>query len=126
MNRFEELRKSRRLSQKQIADMLGITQQGYSNYEKGVREADYETLTKLADYFDTTIDYLLGNSNYPKSLNGNAHPTPEELLRQLMEASDFSEESKKIMISNFDLLKKLENAKANNDLRSASMTPGFS
>ena len=61
--RLKELRIEKGVSQQIIADYLGITRQSYSNYELGNREADYETLTKLAKYFETTVDYLIGNSN---------------------------------------------------------------
>lgn len=62
-SRLKELRTEKGVSQQTIADYLGITRQSYSNYELGNREADYATLTKLAKYFETTVDYLIGNSN---------------------------------------------------------------
>lgn len=61
--RLKELRTEKGVSQQTIADYLGITRQSYSNYELGNREADYVTLTKLANYFETTVDYLIGNSD---------------------------------------------------------------
>jgi len=74
MKRFEKLRKNRNLSQQQVADMLGTTQQAYSNYEKGKREADYETLAKLADCFGTTTDYLIGVTDDPAPPNKKTEP----------------------------------------------------
>ncbi len=47
---------------KDIAEALGIGRQRYSNYEKGSRQVDLETLSKLANFFKVTTDYLLGNS----------------------------------------------------------------
>ena len=72
MNKLKELRLEKGVSQQIVADYLGITRQSYSNYELGNREADYETLGKLANYFDTTIDYLIGNSD-SKSAMINPH-----------------------------------------------------
>lgn len=45
---------------------LGIGQNTVSRYESGVLEADYKTLIAIADYFDVSIDYLLGRTDNPK------------------------------------------------------------
>ena len=63
--RLESLRKDRKLTQKQIADMLGIARTTYSGYENGTREPDHEILQKIADFFEVSIDYLLGRTNNP-------------------------------------------------------------
>ncbi len=57
-----EIREKRNLSQNEVSAAVGISQQCYSRYERGEREADYTTLCKLADYFDVTVDELLGHS----------------------------------------------------------------
>ena len=58
------LRKQKGISQAQLSKDLGIYQQVLSRYERGEREADYTTLAKIAKYFDVSIDYLLGESEY--------------------------------------------------------------
>ena len=58
--RLRELRQARHLSQLKLAMDLNMNQNSISRYETGEREADYETLIKLADYFGVTVDYLLG------------------------------------------------------------------
>ena len=58
--RLKELRKMREISQLKLALDLGMSQNTVSRYENLEREADYETLIKLADYFDVSLDYLLG------------------------------------------------------------------
>ncbi|MCL2531555.1 MAG: helix-turn-helix domain-containing protein [Oscillospiraceae bacterium] len=55
---LRELRAKKCVSQQTIADYLGITNQAYSNYENGKREADYETQLKLAEYFGVPLDAL--------------------------------------------------------------------
>lgn len=55
---IKKLRKEKGLSQQAIANYLQITRQAYSNYEMGKREPDYETLLKLSEFFDVTVDYL--------------------------------------------------------------------
>ena len=72
MIRLKALRTEKGLSQKEIAEYLGISQPAYANYERQAREADYDTLNKLADYFDCSIDYLLGridNNNNSQYIN---------------------------------------------------------
>ena len=63
MLRLKELRNNKGLSQAAIAERFGITQQAYANYERGTRQPDYDTLNKLADYFNVTTDYLLGRED---------------------------------------------------------------
>lgn len=64
--RLKELRKQRHISQVRLAMDLSMNQNTISRYESGVHEADYETLIKLADYFNVSIDYLLGRTENPR------------------------------------------------------------
>ena len=63
--RLKELRKKRKISQLKLAMDLQLNQNTISRYETGVREADYSTLIKIADYFDVSIDYLLERTDNP-------------------------------------------------------------
>lgn len=56
------LRKEKKLSQKQAAEGLGISQALLSHYEKGIRECGLDFVLKVADYYDVSCDYLLGRS----------------------------------------------------------------
>lgn len=68
MNEFniilKQLRNNSKLTQKQISKKLGISITGYAGYEQGIREPDLKMLKKIADFFDVTIDYLVGRENY--------------------------------------------------------------
>lgn len=64
--RLKELRKQQRLSQVRVAMDLNMNQNSLSRYETGRREADYKTLILLADYYNVSIDYLLGRTENPK------------------------------------------------------------
>lgn len=57
---LKKLRMKIKLSQKQIAEELKISQQQYSKWEGGIITPNAETLVRLADYFDVSVDYLLG------------------------------------------------------------------
>ena len=52
--------KSKKMTQEEVAKLLNVTTQTYQNYELNKREPNIETLIKLANIFDTTIDYLIG------------------------------------------------------------------
>lgn len=68
MERFQqaliEQRKLNKLTQRQVALALGISQPSYIRYEKGQAEPTLENLVKLADLFDVSVDYLLGRNVY--------------------------------------------------------------
>lgn len=61
--RIRDLREDSDLKQKEIASYLGIDQRVYSNYEIGKRELPLHLLIKLADYYNTSTDYILGRTN---------------------------------------------------------------
>lgn len=59
-NRLKELRISKNATQKQVADAIGVKEQTYQKYEYGQNEPNIDTLNKLASYFKTSVDYLVG------------------------------------------------------------------
>ena len=64
--RLKELRVSRNLTQKDIYSAIGLAMIVYQRYEYGQRTPPLDTLIALADYFDVSIDYLVGRSDNPK------------------------------------------------------------
>ena len=58
--RLKELRKSKKMSQKELADILSVSPSTIGMYEQGRRKPDPDTLKLLANYFDVSIDYILG------------------------------------------------------------------
>ena len=62
--RLKELRKDKKLTQKQLADLLGCTNQNINDWETGNSETSFDNLLMLADIFDVTTDYLLGKDEY--------------------------------------------------------------
>lgn len=63
--RLRELREARHLSQVRLAMELNLSQNSISRYENREREAGYETLVAMADYFQVSLDYLLGRTDQP-------------------------------------------------------------
>ena len=73
MMKFENIRSlriDRGLTQREIAAVLGVSQNTYSQYEIGVLNYPVEAIVKLADFYDVSVDYLLGRTGiktpYPK------------------------------------------------------------
>ena len=64
--RLKELRENRKMSQIRFGIELGINQDVISRYENLEREADYQTLLDIADFFDVSLDYLFGRTDNPK------------------------------------------------------------
>lgn len=58
--RLRDLREDKDMTQEEIAQMLGIQQTVYSRYERGFQNIPLEFLIKLADFYGTTTDYILG------------------------------------------------------------------
>lgn len=71
MNRLKDLREDKDLYQKDIAKILEMSQTGYSQYETETNDIPTDILKKLAFFYDTSIDYILGITNvkqpYPRS-----------------------------------------------------------
>lgn len=71
MMRLKKLREENTLTQKAVADYLHIRQNTYSQYETSQRQVPIETLIALSDFYDVSVDYLLGltdeETRYPRS-----------------------------------------------------------
>ena len=63
--RLKELREGRRIYQRELAEILGMSFRGYQNYETGQSEPKLATLIALADYYQVSIDYLVGRMDAP-------------------------------------------------------------
>lgn len=96
MVRLKDLRKQAHKSQQAVANAVGVSQRSYAYYETGVRVADYTTLIRLADYFNVTLDYLLGRETPAVS---------ENRQRLLDKAQTLSEAQVELVLSVINQLK---------------------
>lgn len=64
--RLKALRKERNLRQEQVAVALDISMSAYCHYEQGKREPTASVLNRMANYYDVSVDYLLGRSDQRK------------------------------------------------------------
>ncbi len=62
-SRLKELRQHNKVSQQELADLLGISTRAWRFYESGDREPNIHGLITLADYFNVSLDYLVGRSD---------------------------------------------------------------
>ena len=70
-NRLKELRNAKRVTQKQMSELLGIAERNYRRYEAGDVDPTASNVTKLADYFGVSVDYLLGRVNFWHDADGH-------------------------------------------------------
>lgn len=63
--RLQSMRERRRISRSVMSELCGLSKSMISKYERGEREPKMETLVLLADFFECSIDYLVGRTNYP-------------------------------------------------------------
>lgn len=83
MNRIRALREDRDLRQIDVSLATGIDQKTLSNYETGKTRPDSEALILLADFFDVSIDYLVGRADGNSSIQYEATQEIEKIQRQL-------------------------------------------
>lgn len=64
--RLRDLREDRDLLQRQVAERLRCSQRVYSNYERGERDIPTDILIRMSEFYDVSVDYLLGLTNNPR------------------------------------------------------------
>ncbi|AVK86026.1 XRE family transcriptional regulator [Lysinibacillus sp. B2A1] len=112
-SRLKMLRIEQRKTQQEMADVLGISRQGYAKYENNLGEPDNSTLAKLADFFEVSTDYLLGRTDIaaltPQEKNEaefQAFANDPELKRWYRELPKSKEEDLRMLRSMWEVIKK--------------------
>ena len=77
--RIKELRTEKNMTQNEIATVLGISRQVFANYEKEINYPDPKMLVKLADFFDVSIDFLVGRTDELDIVRQKSTISPSEL-----------------------------------------------
>ena len=88
--RLKELQKNCQFTIKESADRLGIPMSTYNGYLVGNREPDIETLIKLANYFRTSVDYLIGRDVEQVNLNA-IKPVKKKLIQYIIQMNELQE-----------------------------------
>ena len=66
MKNLKALRESKNISQQKLGESIGLSQQAIYKYENHIAEPDIQTMIALADYFETSVDYLIGYTDIPQ------------------------------------------------------------
>ena len=88
MERLIGLRQKNGLTQREVAQFWGVDRTTYVKYERGDSEPNFDTILKLADFFDTTTDYILGKTNNPKSLDEQLEGIEFALFGEVRDMTD--------------------------------------
>ncbi len=91
MNKLKDLREDRDLKQSDIAKILNVSQVSYGRYELGLSEPSIASLIKLADFYDVSIDYIVGRNNE----KNDYVMIPRSLLNSVLELAKYIEKTKK-------------------------------
>lgn len=108
MKMLRQLRKDRKLSMKELGNIVGVAESTISQYETGKREPDFETLLKLGEFFDVSIDYLLRGDVFlgqqKKATNLNSGDLSTDGIRIAEKASLLSEQDRIKVLEYISLL----------------------
>jgi transcriptional regulator with XRE-family HTH domain len=83
--RLKELRNQKGIYQKELAEVLGVSRPTITQYEQGKRNPDTDMLNKIADYFEVSVDYLLGRTNKKNEMAKLEKIAPKGTLELLNE-----------------------------------------
>ena len=98
-NVFKNLRIKSGYTQDGLAEAIGISRSAVSMYETGNREPDFETLERIADFFNVDMNYLLGSSTKTTVIQNDYEPSYEDVEQLLARnGKEFSTEQKMRLI----------------------------
>ena len=113
MHTLKALREAKGLLQKDVAAAIGVSRTTYVKYESGSSEPSYKILVKLAEFFDVSVDHLLGRTESKKAPAKDAKPTFDDFTFAMQnETKDLTEMDKQILLS---MAKQLNDARKARD-----------
>ncbi|WKV09417.1 helix-turn-helix domain-containing protein [Thermoanaerobacterium sp. CMT5567-10] len=113
-NRLKSLREEKKLSQEELSQLINISRSTLSMYEINKRQPDPETLQKIADFFDVSVDYLLGrtdkrNIDVSNDVDERLHKVMQELgpdvLLAFYDLPNMTDEEKENVITLLEVIK---------------------
>lgn len=113
---LKELRKKKNLSQKEMSEFLNVSSQAYQKYEYGTAEPTFDNISKLADFYGVTVDYLFGREKQASPFENLIKPVSDDKFIELY--SGLPEYAKSIFLETMAKLSKAvtENEPMNNDI----------
>ncbi len=107
-NKLRSLRENKGLLQKELADILQIATSTIGMYEQNRREPDNETLKKISQFFNVSIDYLLDNNNDNNKIEQELKE--QEILKNALKRAGYMKENEDLTKEELDKLMKFVNA----------------
>ena len=102
---LKELRMKKGISQQQLADIIGVSQQSINKYENHRSEPQIAVLADLADYFETSVDYLIGHSDIDRKIENtrpfDLNPEESELIEIYRTLSQNERKSIQLIMENY-------------------------
>ncbi len=107
---LKKLREEKGVTQKQLADVIAVSQQSINKYENHNIEPDISTLIKMAEFFDTSVDYIIGHSKIRRKIeiirSYDLNSEESKLVDEYRKLSHKQRKSIELIIENYiDLLK---------------------
>lgn len=116
VQRLKELRMDANISQKKLSENLCLSQQAVAKWETGKSTPDPETLLKIAEYFDVSVDYLLGKTDIKKAPSNNEDVTFDDFTFALHgNVKDLSDEGKQQILDFVRYIRAKEKKENKND-----------
>lgn len=106
MYRFKEARERKDMTQGYVADYLGMQRASYANIENGKRDPDTETLIKLSQCLEASLDYLLGQSEIMEASSQRGEILTEEEKRLILIYRELNFDGRNVLIDSAEALLK--------------------
>ncbi|EEM44693.1 XRE family transcriptional regulator [Bacillus thuringiensis] len=100
--RLKDLRREKKLTQQDIADVLGIEKSNISRFESGKQSLSSENIIKTAKYFDVSVDYILGISDYKTINKKKEEQIPKDVVKLIKKINTLSPEKRQLIESLID------------------------
>ncbi len=105
INRIREVRKQQELSMKKLGEMVGVAESTISQYERGIRQPDLETILKISNALNVTVGYLIGDDEQKEN---PAVPSDSEVDARIWERwEQLTEQEKQSFLAQIDAVLKL-------------------
>lgn len=104
--KLKELRNEHHISQQTLGEIIGVSQQSINKYENNNIEPDISTLIKIADYFDISVDYLIGHTNIKLLFTDSVKNYTDSELVLLKLFNRLSEKNKTLLLALLEELTK--------------------
>lgn len=106
LNNLKKLRKNKKISQQKLAEIILVTQQSINKYENHDVEPSIDTLIKIADYFEVSVDYLIGRTDIKEMAStinmNNLNPSEIKIINKFRKLKNNQKESIENLMDSYE------------------------